>query len=67
MKRRRCAICAKWNNKTEDCVVLTRRKNDNELTTIIPMVGVKMLARAMTVEHVTGGGTMDDNGQEGAL
>ncbi len=67
MKRRRCAICAKWNHKTKGCFALTICKNDNELTTIIPMVGVKMLARAMTVEHVTGGGTMDDNGQEGAL
>ncbi len=67
MKRRRCAICAKWNHKMEDCLVLTRRKNDNELTTISPTVGVEMLAGATTVEHVTGGGTMDDNGQEGAL
>jgi hypothetical protein len=67
MKRRRCAICAKWNHKTEDCVILTRRKNDNELTTIIPMVGVEMLARATAVEHVTREGTMDDNGQTGAL
>ncbi len=67
MKRRRCVICAKWNHKMEDCFVLTRRKNDNELTMIITTVGVKMLARATTVEHITGGGRMDDNGQEGAL
>ncbi len=59
MKRRRCAICAKWNHKTEDCFVLMRRKNDNEMTTIVPM--------GTTVDHVTGGGRMEDNGQEGAV
>jgi hypothetical protein len=59
MKRRRCAICAKWNHKTEDCFVLTRRKNDNEMTTIVPM--------GTTVDHVTRGGRMEDDGQEGAV
>ena len=59
MKRRRCAICAKWNHKTEDCFVLTRPKNDNEMTTIVPM--------GTTVKHITGGGRMEDNGQEGAV
>jgi hypothetical protein len=59
MKRRRCAICAKWNHKTEGCFVLTRRKNDNEMTTIVPM--------GTTVDHVTGGGRMKDDGQEGAV
>jgi hypothetical protein len=59
MKRRRCAICAKGNHKTEDCFVLTRPKNDNEMTTIVPM--------GTTLKHVTGGGRMEDDGQEGAV
>jgi hypothetical protein len=59
MKRRRCAICAKWNHKMEDFFVLTRPKNDNEMTTIVPM--------GTTVNHVTGGGRMKDDGQEGAV
>jgi hypothetical protein len=59
MKRRKCAICAKWNHKMEDCFVLTRHKNDNEMTMIVP--------KGMTVDHVTGGGRMEDNGQEGAV
>jgi hypothetical protein len=37
MKRRRCAIFGMWNNKTDDCFVLRRLKNDNEMTTIIPV------------------------------
>jgi hypothetical protein len=83
MKRRRCAICAKWNHKTKDSFVLTRCKNDNEMTTIVPMgttvnhvTGVgRMEERGQkwavpmgtTVNHVTGGGRMEDNGQEGAV
>ncbi len=59
MKRRRCAICAKWNHKTEDCFVLLRCKNVNEMTTIVLM--------GTTVDHVTGGGRMEDDGQEGAV
>jgi hypothetical protein len=59
MKRRRCAICAKWDHKMEDYFVLTRRKNDNEMTMIVPM--------GTTVDHVTGGGRMEDDGQEGAV
>jgi hypothetical protein len=59
MKRRRCAICAKWNQKMEDCFVLTRRKNDNEMTTIVPM--------GTTLDHVTGGGRMENDRQEGAV
>jgi hypothetical protein len=59
MKRMRCAICAKWNHKTENCFVLTRPKNDNEMTTIVPM--------GTTVNHVTRGGRMEDNGQEGVV
>ncbi len=59
MKRRRCAICAKQNHKTEDCFVPTRRKNDNEMTTIVPM--------GTMVDHITGGGRMEDEGQEGAV
>jgi hypothetical protein len=59
MKRRRCAICAKWNHKTKDCFVLTRHKNDNEMTTIVPM--------GTTVDYVTGGGRMEDDGWEGAV
>ncbi len=59
MKRRRCAICAKWNHNTEDCFVLTRCKNDNEMTTIVPM--------GITVDSVTGGGRMGDDGPEGAV
>jgi hypothetical protein len=59
MKRRRCAICAKWNHKMEDCFVLTRPKIDNEMTTIVPM--------GTMVNHVTGGGRIEDNGQEGAV
>jgi hypothetical protein len=43
----------------ENCFVLTRRKNDNEMTTIVPM--------GMTVDHVTGGGRMEDDGQDGAV
>jgi hypothetical protein len=39
--------------------VLTRCKNDNEMTTIVPM--------GTTVDHVTGGGRMEDDGQEGAV
>ncbi len=59
MKRRKCAICTKWNHKTEDCFVLTRRKNNNEMKTIVPM--------GMTVNHVTGGGRIEDRGQKGAV
>ncbi len=59
MKRRRCAICAKWNHKTNDCIVLMRRKNDNEMTTIVPM--------GTMVDHDTGGGRMEDDGQDGAV
>jgi hypothetical protein len=59
MKRRRCAICGKWNHKTEECFVLTRHKNDNEMTTIVPV--------GTTVNHVNGGGTMEDNGQDEAM
>jgi hypothetical protein len=59
MKRRRCEICAKWNHKMEDCFILTRCKNDIEMTTIVPM--------GTTVDHVTGGGRMEDNRQEGAV
>ncbi len=59
MKRRRCAICGKWNHKTDYCFVLMRLKNDNEITTIVPV--------GTTVNHVTGGGTMEDDGQEGAI
>jgi hypothetical protein len=43
----------------EDYFVLTRRKNDNEMTTIVPM--------GTTVDHVTGGGRMEDGRQEGAV
>jgi hypothetical protein len=83
MKRRRCAICAKWNHKTEDCFVLTRTKNDNEMTTIVPMGtmvkhdtgGGRMedneqegeVIMGTTVNHVTGGGRMEDDGQDGAV
>jgi hypothetical protein len=59
MKRRRCAICAKWNHKMEDCFVLMRHTNDNEMTTIVPMETM--------VDHVTGGGRKEDNGQEEAV
>jgi hypothetical protein len=59
MKRWRCAICAKCNHKTENCFVLTRHKNDNEMTTIVTM--------GTMVNHVTGGGRMEDRGQEGAV
>ncbi len=37
-------------SQTEDCFVLTRPKNDNEMTTIVPVV---------TTVNVTGGGTME--------
>jgi hypothetical protein len=43
----------------EDCFVLMRRKNDNEMTTIVPM--------GTTVDHVTRVGRMEDDGQEGAV
>jgi hypothetical protein len=46
MKRRRCANCAKWYHKTEGCFVLTRPKNDNQMTTIVP--------KGTKVNHVTG-------------
>jgi hypothetical protein len=64
MKRRRCAICGKWNHKTEDCFVLTRPKNDNEMTTIVPVETTVNVTgggtmEGTTVNHVTGGGTMD--------
>jgi hypothetical protein len=60
MKRRKCAIYAKWNHKTEDCFVLTTPKNDTEMTTIVPM--------ATTVKHnSTRGVRMEDSGQEGAV
>jgi hypothetical protein len=83
MKRRRCAICAKRNHKMEDCFVLTRPKNDNEMTTIVPMgTTVKHITRegrmeddgqegvvtmGTTMNHVARGGRMEDNGQEGAV
>jgi hypothetical protein len=64
MKRRRCAICGKWNHKTEDCFVLTRPKNDKEMTMIVPVETTVNITGGGTVEgttvnHVTGGGTMD--------
>jgi hypothetical protein len=65
MKRRRCAICGKWNHKKDDCFVLTRLKNDNEMTMIVP-VGTNMnhdtgggTMEGTTVNHVTGGGTLE--------
>jgi hypothetical protein len=83
IKRRRCAICAKWNHKMEDFFVLTRPKNDNEMTRIVLMgTMVKHIAgggrmednrqegavtMGSTVNHVTGGGRMEDDGQEGAV
>jgi hypothetical protein len=64
MKRRRCAICGKWNHKTNDCIVLTRPKNDKEMTTIVPVemtvnVTGEGTMEGTTVNHVTGGGAMD--------
>jgi hypothetical protein len=64
MKRRRCAICGKWNHKTEDCFVLARLKNDKEMTTIVPVettvnVTGGSTIKGTTVNHVTGGGTME--------
>ena len=64
MKSRRCAICGKWNHKMEDCFVLTRPKNDKEMTTIVPVeTTVNVTGRGTmegtTVNHVIGGGTMD--------
>ncbi len=57
-------ICGKWNHKTEDCFVLTKPKNDKEMTTIAPVeMTVNVTGggtmEGMTVNHVTGGGTMD--------
>jgi hypothetical protein len=52
-------ICAKWNHKTKDCFVLRKCKNENEMTTIVPM--------GTTVNHVTGGSRMEDRGQKGAV
>ncbi len=49
----------------DDCFVLTRLKNDNEMTTIVPVgTTVNHVTRGGTMEgktvnHVTGGGTMD--------
>jgi hypothetical protein len=64
MKRRRCAICGKWNHKTEDCFVLTRPKNDKEMTMNVPVERTVNVTgggtmEGTTVNHVTGGGTMD--------
>jgi hypothetical protein len=64
MKRRRCAICGKMNHKMEDCFVLTRPKNDKEMTMIVPVETTVNVTGGCTVEvttvnHVTGGGTMD--------
>ncbi len=59
MKRRRCANCAKWNHKTEECFVLTRSKNDNEMTATVPM--------GTMVDNITGGSRMEDDRQEGAV
>jgi hypothetical protein len=63
MKRRRCAICGKWNHKTEDCFALTRPKNDKEMTTIVPVETTVNVTgggtmEGTTVNHVTGGGTI---------
>ncbi len=48
----------------EDCFVLTRPKNDKEMTTIVPVESAVNVTgggtmEGMTVNHVTGGGTMD--------
>ncbi len=64
MKRRRCAICGKWNHKTDYGFVLTRLENDKEMTTIVPVettvnVTGGSTMEGTTVNHVTGGGTMD--------
>jgi hypothetical protein len=64
IKRRRCAIFGKWNHKTEGCFVLTKPKNDNEITTVVPVeMTVNVTGggtmEGTTVNHVTGGGTMD--------
>jgi hypothetical protein len=64
MKRRRCAICGKWNHKMGDCFVLTRPKNDKEMTMIVPVETTVNVTgggtmEGTTVNHVTGGGTMD--------
>jgi hypothetical protein len=66
MKRRRCAIYGKWNHKMEDCFVLTRLKNDKEMTMIVPVEttvnvsgGSTIEVEGTTVNHVTGGGTME--------
>jgi hypothetical protein len=52
MKRRRCEICEKWNHKTEDRFVLTRPKNDKEMTTIVP-VETTVNVRGGTMEEMT--------------
>jgi hypothetical protein len=64
MKRWRCAICGKWNHKIDDCFVLTRLKNDKEMTMIVPVETTVNFTgggtmEGTTVNHVTGGGTMD--------
>ncbi len=64
MKRRKCVICGKWNHKTDDCFVLTRLKNDKEMTMIVPVeMTVNVTGggtmEGTTVNHVTRGGTMD--------
>jgi hypothetical protein len=64
MKRRRCVICGKWNHKMEDCFVLTRLKNNKEMTMIFPVETTVNVTRGSTIEvttvnHVTGGGTME--------
>ncbi len=64
MKRRRSTICGKWNHKADDCFVLTRLKNNNEMTTIVPVetavnVTGEGTMEGTTVNHVTGGGTID--------
>jgi hypothetical protein len=64
MKRRRCAICGKWNHKTEDCFVLTRLENDKVMTSIVPVettvnVTGGSTIKGTTVNQVTGGGTME--------
>jgi hypothetical protein len=64
MKRRRCAICGKWNHKMDDYFVLTRLKNDKEMTMIVPVemtvnVTGGSTMEGTTVNHVTRGGTME--------
>jgi hypothetical protein len=54
-------MCNLWKVESQNggLFCLTRDKNDNEMITIVPM--------GMTVKHVTGEGTMEDDGQEGAM